>query len=78
MKYLIAGCSLWKFLAEKEVACDYIPISVSNIGDKLSMTTYISRLIDLKGEFPAEINFFPQNYFDVTWHNTNSAIDCVS
>jgi hypothetical protein len=56
-KYLFAGCSPWNFLAEREVACDYISINISDAGDKHSMTINISRLVNLKGEFPAEIAF---------------------
>jgi hypothetical protein len=41
------------------------------------MTTNTSRLVDLEGEFPSEINIFPEDDFDVTWHITNSAIDIV-
>jgi hypothetical protein len=40
-----------KFLARKGFACDSVSIDISNVGDKLSMTTNISRLIDLNGEF---------------------------
>jgi hypothetical protein len=45
-----------KFLEEKEVASDYISISVSN-GDKLSMTTIISRLVDMEEQSPLQIIF---------------------
>jgi hypothetical protein len=35
MQYLIAGCSLWKFLAKKKkVAGDYISVDLLNVGDK--------------------------------------------
>jgi hypothetical protein len=57
MKYLIIGCSLWKFLAEKEVACGCISISVF-VDSKLSVTMNITMYIVVKGEFPAEINYF--------------------
>jgi hypothetical protein len=57
MKYLITGCSLWKFLAVREVACDYIS-NASNIGHKLSIATSISRLVDLKEELCPEMNSF--------------------
>jgi hypothetical protein len=50
MKYLITGCLLWKFLAEREVSCDYIS-DISNVGYKLGIPTSNSRLVDLKGEF---------------------------
>jgi hypothetical protein len=78
-KYLIAGCLLWKFLAETEVTCDYSSIDVLNVGDKLNMTTNVSRLVDLIGEFPAEIIFSPpQNDSIVTRHITGSPTDSVT
>lgn len=43
----------------------------------LSVTTNISGLVDLEGEFPPEINIFPEDDFDVTRHITNSATDSV-
>jgi hypothetical protein len=33
-------------------------IDVSNVGDKLSMSTNIDRLVDLKEEFSPEVTFF--------------------
>jgi hypothetical protein len=48
--------------AEREVASNYIPIEVSNVGYKLSVTIYISRLVVLKGEFLPEINFSPSRF----------------
>jgi hypothetical protein len=41
-----------KFLEEKEVASDYISISVSDVGDKLNMTIIISRLVDMEEQSP--------------------------
>jgi hypothetical protein len=49
-----------KFLAEKEIASDSRFIDVSYAGSKFSVTTNISELVDLKGQYPPEIIYFSQ------------------
>jgi hypothetical protein len=58
MKYLTAGCSIWKLFPVREDACDYIS-KASNVTYKLSTEISISRPINLKGELHPEINYFP-------------------
>jgi hypothetical protein len=62
--YFVACRLLWKLHAGKYVSGDYISSDVSNVGDKWSVTTNISRIIDLTVRFPSEINLFPRNNFD--------------
>ena len=55
MTRLVAGCTLWKFLAEREVACDDVSIDVPNVGDKMSVTIKVNTVFHLRGELAVNV-----------------------
>jgi hypothetical protein len=69
-KYLIAGSSPWKLFAGKEV------LRMSNVGDKLSITTNITRLVNLKREF-LRGTYVSLKIFSMSHNYTDMATDGV-
>jgi hypothetical protein len=49
-RHIIASCTLWTFLADKEVACGNVSIDVPNVGGELSVAINVNTLVDLKGD----------------------------
>jgi hypothetical protein len=49
-KHLLVSCSLTKSVTEEEVVCNGDIIDISYADNELSMTTNVSRLINLKRE----------------------------
>lgn len=62
-QHIITNCTLWTFLAEKEVACGKVSIDVPNVGGELSVTSRVKTLVDLRGDDAAyDLNSMSRDY----------------
>jgi hypothetical protein len=54
-RHIITSCTLWTFLAEKDVACGNVSIDVPNVGGELSVTSHVKTLVDLRGDYAEDV-----------------------